>query len=340
MRSLDSANFKQDLESLAEEVWYGEHTLKYVLIPFSYLFQLIVLIRRIAYSAGVLPTRRVSVPVIIIGNLTAGGTGKTPLTIWLAKHLKDKGHTPGIISRGYGGSSSKTPQQVRTDSNPEQVGDEPIIISKNTGLPVAVCQNRYLAAEALIKHHSVDVIISDDGLQHFGLARDLEIVVIDGARRFGNGYCLPAGPLREPKSVLNHIELLVSNGKAQRGEHPMEFEAGKLHKVNEPHVTIDIAQLNGQTVNAVAGIGNPKRFFTLLSNLGMQVNRFPNPDHYHYQQGDLDFSDQLPVVMTEKDAVKCLEIAHDNCWYLPIKAKMNDAFVMRLDKTLRGIGLG
>lgn len=328
------------LEGLAEEVWYADHSLKYALIPLSWLFQIVVLIRRIAYSAGVFPTRRVNVPVIVIGNITVGGTGKTPLTIWLAKHLQQKGLKPGIISRGYGGVKSNTPQQVRADSHPSQVGDEPLILVRNTGAPVAVCANRFRAAEALIEHHQVDVVISDDGMQHFGLARDLEIVVIDGARRLGNGLCLPAGPLREPASVLQHIELIVANGTSRRGEHPMEYEAKSLRRVNNPLETIAIEHFKGQSVNAVAGIGNPKRFFSLLSNLGMQVKRFPNPDHYDYQAGDLDFSDQLPVVMTEKDAVKCSDFAHDNCWYLPIEAKMNDAFSLRLDKSLRGIGLG
>ncbi|MDX1518612.1 MAG: tetraacyldisaccharide 4'-kinase [Gammaproteobacteria bacterium] len=324
---------------LVEQVWYGEHKLAYVLAPLSWLYKLIIYIRRFAYGCGLIPVRRFSVPVIVIGNITVGGTGKTPLTIWLANYLKNRGMKPGIVSRGYGVRSEK-PQQVRPDSNPFLVGDEPVLIARQTRCPVAIAGNRVQAVTELLEHYDLNVIISDDGLQHLPLYRDIEIAVIDGDRRFGNGRCLPAGPLREPVSTLERVDLVIANSKAGKGEHVMEYESGELKSLVDPDKTMELAGLRGQSVHAVVGIGNPARFISRLRREGLQVIKHIFPDHHPYQRSDLDFGDDLPVVMTEKDAVKCEGFATSRCWYLPVFAKPAETFIFRLDKCLAEINSG
>ncbi|MCG8324174.1 MAG: tetraacyldisaccharide 4'-kinase [Thiotrichales bacterium] len=331
-----SINFPE----LAEQVWYGEHMLSNVLAPIGWLYQSMITVRKLAYGSGLVPVKRFNVPVIVIGNITVGGTGKTPLTIWLANYLKSRGLNPGIVSRGYGVKTGNKPQQVRPDSNPFLVGDEPVLIARKTGCPVAIAGNRVNAVEAMLAHYEINVIISDDGLQHLPLYRDLEIAVIDGDRRFGNGRCLPAGPLREPISSLERVNLIVANGKSAKGEHLMEYESGLLHSLLDQNRTMDIGQLHGQTLHAVAGVGNPARFISRLRRAGLQVIKHVYPDHHPYQRSDIEFGDDLPVVMTEKDAVKCESFASDRCWFLPIQAKLAETFVFRLDKCLAGINCG
>lgn len=324
---------------LADRVWYGDHILSTLLIPLSWLYRGVIAARKLAYGSGLVPVKRFSVPVIVIGNITVGGTGKTPLTIWLANHLRERGHKPGIVSRGYGRGSGK-PQQVRPDSNPALVGDEPVLMARRAHCPVAVAANRSQAVEGLLEHYDIDVIISDDGLQHLCLHRDLEIVVIDGDRRFGNGHCLPAGPLREPSGRLQTVDLVVANGRAGKGEHLMEYTVGDLCSVARPGERLEIESLRGQTVHAVAGVGNPSRFISTLRRAGVQVIKHLHPDHHPYTKIDLDFGDDLPVVMTEKDAVKCEGFASNRCWYMPVQAKLADTFIFRLDKCLAEINCG
>lgn len=319
-------------------LWYGEHPVSFLLIPLAWIYQIAIIIRRLAYTSGIIPVKRLGIPVIVVGNITAGGSGKTPLVIWLANYLKNKGYHPGIVSRGYGGKASHWPQQVRPDSDPLMVGDEPVIISRRTACPVAVGgPNRVSAAEGLIRTNQCDIIISDDGLQHLALFRDLEIAVVDSELRFGNKRCLPAGPLREPVRRLETVDIVVSNGKAGHGEFSMRYIPGRLFKVNDPGNTMSLDDYRNRTVHAVAGIGHPPRFFRLLRNNGIKTVEHAFPDHYIYNKDDLRFDDDFPVLMTEKDAVKCRYIADDKCWFLSIDATMDEIFQHRLANLLKEI---
>lgn len=320
-----------------ENIWYSKHPLGLVLIPFSWIYALFIMLRRLCYQAGILAVNQVDAPVIIVGNISVGGTGKTPLVIWLANYFKNKGFKPGIISRGYGGQPARNPQQVRPDSSPAVVGDEPVLIAKNTLCPVAVAIQRRRAAEELINHCSCDLIICDDGMQHYSLGRDIEIAVIDGQRRFGNRHCLPAGPLREPVSRLNSVDFVVSKHTAGRHEYKMEYVYGDLVSIVDPTRTMSISSLSGQHVHAVAGIGNPERFYLYLRNQKLQIIKHDFPDHYPYTLDDINFNDDLPVVMTEKDAVKCFGFANECHWYLPISANLPESFTYRLDALMKEI---
>ena len=328
------------LSELAEKIWYQGHPLAYLLLPLSWCYRLVVSIRQQLYKAGLLPVTQLDIPIIVIGNITVGGTGKSPLTVWLVDYLKQKGRKPGIVSRGYGGKLNKNIQQVRTDSNPELVGDEPVMIARKTRCPVAIGKNRSQAAKELIEYESVDVIICDDGLQHYALNRDLEIAVIDGLRRHGNSLCLPAGPLREPISRLQTVDMIIANARSKRGEYLMDYEYGDLISISNPGMTKKISDFANQHVHAVCGIGSPDKFYSYLIRHDLVLNRHQFPDHYYYQSMDLSFEDDYPIVMTEKDAVKCESIANENMWYLPITAVLPESFTHRLDKYMKEIGIG
>ena len=319
-----------------EKVWYGNHFLAWILLPASWLYALFMLLRRAAYAAGIIAVQKVSVPVIVVGNLTVGGTGKTPLIIWLAEFLKNRDYQPGIVSRGYGGTAKQWPQQVRPDTDPKIVGDEPVIISRRTNCPVAIAPNRYIAARELIKHTGCDIILCDDGLQHLELDRDLEIVVIDAERQFGNNRCLPSGPLREPVSRLKSVDMIVSNGREGKNQYLMEYVPLPLKSLN-PALREQrmLDTFSGMTVHAVAGIGNPDNFFSILRNSGINIIKHVFPDHYYYQLGELTFADDLPVVMTEKDAVKCETFDIPDAWYLPVQVKMSNIFEHRLSMLIQ-----
>lgn len=274
-------------------------------------------------------TARLEVPVIIVGNITAGGSGKTPLVTALISLLKEKGYKPGIISRGYGGKASVWPQQVRPDSDPVMVGDEPVLLARNCQVPMAVGPDRVAAARALLDHNDVDVIVSDDGMQHYALGRDIEIAVIDGIRRLGNGFFLPAGPLREPKTRLDEVDFIIANGLAGRMEYSMQLTGVEFVNLSSGE-TKSIDEFIGKEVHAAAGIGNPDRFFTYLEKMDLHIHPHPFPDHYAFKVSDLDFGDNLPVVMTEKDAVKCKRFSKENYWYMPVTAKLDERMVQRL----------
>lgn len=320
-----------------EQLWYDRHPLAVALAPLGWICKTYMFLRRAGYAAGLFPVKRVKAPVIVVGNITAGGTGKTPLVIWLANYLKQQNFHPGIVSRGYGGSARHWPQQVRPDSDPAMVGDEPVLIARRTGCPVAAAPDRYTAADQLLSHGKCDIIICDDGLQHHALARDIEIAVLDAERRFGNRRCLPAGPLRESVSRLNTVDMVVSNGPPERGEFQMEYAAGELHSLRAPHITMPIGSLKNKTVHAVAGIGYPARFFRMLRAQGLQLIEHAYPDHHPFVRNDICFDDDLPVVMTEKDAVKCTGFAEDQHWYLAIDARMDNVFEHRFNKLLQDI---
>lgn len=326
------------MSEFLQQMWYRGHPLAYLLLPVSWVFCLLVMLRRMLYKLGIMPIRRVPVPIIVVGNITAGGTGKTPLTIWIAKMLTKAGYTPGIVSRGYGGDAEEWPQQVSHDSDPYYVGDEPVLLVRRTGCPMAVGPNRNEAIEMLLEHHPCDVIISDDGLQHYRMGRDFEIGVIDGDRRFGNGFCLPAGPLREPTSRLNSVDVIVSTGSGSRREFILELIPGELRKVGDDSVTAPVSQFTNQTVHAVAGIGNPQRFFETMSKQGFHILEHAFPDHHDFIEEDFDKLKEdgdYPIIMTEKDAVKCWDLEYDNMWYLPITPKMDPNFGFRILKALK-----
>ena len=322
------------------QLWYGKHPLSFVLAPIGWIYRFLMSVRRIAYQAGLLPVKRVDVPVIIVGNITVGGTGKTPLVIWIAEYLKQNNFRPGIVSRGYGGKATHWPQQVRPDSDPVMVGDEPIVIARHTGCPVAASPDRYTAVEQLLKHQDCNIIVCDDGLQHHALGRDIEIAVIDSIRRFGNGRCLPAGPLRESVSRLKTVDMIVSNGNPGHGEYPMEYVAKSLCSLSNPDKEISPESFRDKTVHAVAGIGYPAKFFSMLRACGMNLIKHEYPDHYQFRKQDIQFGDGLPVVMTEKDAVKCMSFADEDHWYLAIDVRMNNIFEHRFSNLLKDITHG
>jgi tetraacyldisaccharide 4'-kinase len=314
--------------------WYARSPWLVLLTPVSMLYGVIIRLRRSAYRSGIFHSTRVAVPVIIVGNITVGGTGKTPLVAWLAEYLRGKGYKPGIISRGYGGGASSWPQQVRPDSDPGVVGDEAVLLASKTRCPMAVAPDRVAAATALIEYSHCDVILSDDGLQHYALQRDIEIAVIDGIRRFGTGFLLPAGPLREPASRLQEVDLIVVNGLGGEREHPMKMQQGDAHNLLDANKVCALRDFRSQKVHAVAAIGNPDRFFRSLQQAGLQLQTHIFPDHHPFQPDDIRFGDGRAVLMTEKDAVKCRHFAAANDWYVPVEARMSDVFCDCLDELL------
>ncbi|OQW95673.1 MAG: tetraacyldisaccharide 4'-kinase [Beggiatoa sp. IS2] len=321
---------------LIDEIWYGNHPFSLLLAPLGGMFCTMARIRRMVYQYRLLKSQRLAVPVIIVGNLTVGGTGKTPLVIWLGRFLRQQGYQPGIISRGYGGKAQQWPQPVTPTSDPNLVGDEPILLARQSGCPVAVAPKRGVAAQFLLEQYSCNIIISDDGLQHYALQRDIEIAVVDDIRRYGNQRCLPAGPLREPLSRLKQIDLVVTKGAALKHEYSMRYDIKALRKVSDDSVVMQpLSRLRGMKVHVVAGIGHPTKFFNRLKDQGLKLHFHEFPDHHCYTATDLQFNDDHPVIMTEKDAVKCQSFARDHHWYLPIEANLPTPFGERLLRLLK-----
>jgi len=260
----------------------------------------------------------------VVGNLTVGGSGKTPLVIWIAEFLKANGWAPGIVSRGYGANISE-PRAATVASTAAEVGDEPILLSRRSGCPVWVGADRVRVAALLrAAHEDVNVLILDDGLQHYAMRRDLEIAVAD-ARGFGNGFLLPAGPLREPRSRLRSVDAVVSHASPVQG-HAMTLRGEELHRMTDARERQPLKAFAGQRVHAVAGIGDPNRFFLHLGKAGIKVLPHPFPDHHPFTPKDLEFGDQLPVLLTEKDAVKLRSVAQPHWWVLPVSAQLDPAF--------------
>lgn len=304
--------------------WTSRGLLAWLLWPVSLAFRLAVAIRRVLYQLRLMKSEHPGVPVIVVGNLTVGGSGKTPLVIWIAEHLKKKGWTPGIVSRGYGAPIAN-PRAATIADDAAEVGDEPIVLSRRSGCPVWVGAERIAVCRALrAAHPDVDVLILDDGLQHYALRRDIEIAVVD-SRGFGNGFLLPAGPLREPRSRLRSVDAVVSHSASTPG-YSMKLQGDVLHRMTDAADRRPASAFAGQRVHAVAGIGEPNRFFLHLGKLGIKVLPHPFPDHHAFKPEDLDFRDEVAVLMTEKDAVKLRRAARPNWWVLPVTAEVDAAF--------------
>ena len=325
--------------SALERHWYRLTPVSVLLLPLSLIFCALVQLRYRLYRLGVIPSTRLPVPVIVVGNITVGGTGKTPLVIWLANFLRQAGYRPGIVTRGYRGNSQAWPVAVMPQTPPGQVGDEAVLLARYSGCPVLAGPDRVAAARQHVEQ-GCNVIISDDGLQHYRLRRDVEIAVIDSMRRFGNRLCLPAGPLREPVSRLKSVSVRVANGVPEAGELGMTFEPAGFYNLSEPERRAATDQFRDGPVHAVAGIGNPDRFFSSLRGLGLSVIPHPFPDHHGFLPGELEFSDDRPVIMTEKDAVKCEPFATARCWVLAVEARpdaaLGEQVLKRLKEIIRG----
>lgn len=312
------------------KLWYQKNLLSYLLTPFSGAYRLILALKNLSYRQGWKKITQFPVPVIVVGNITVGGVGKTPLIISLARFLSANGYKPGIVSRGYGGRATHFPQHVDGHSDPLLVGDEPVLIARKTGCPVVVDPDRVTAVTTLLTQYDCDIVLSDDGLQHTAMGRDIEIIVIDGVRRFGNGFCLPAGPLREPLTRLNTVDFLVTRGNPQPGEYAMTFVPGDIYRLTNPQQIL--TTIPTQPIHAVAGIGHPQIFFEQLRHLGFHVIEHAFKDHHIFRAKDIDFGRDALVVMTEKDAVKCQTFADDRHWCLPVLANCDSMSRLLLQK--------
>ncbi|CAI0702459.1 tetraacyldisaccharide 4'-kinase [Serratia entomophila] len=320
---------------MIERIWSGSSLLYLALLPLSWLYGLVSALIRLSYRCGLRKSWRAPVPVVVVGNLTAGGNGKTPMVIWLVEQLQQRGYRVGVVSRGYGGKSTVYPLVLGPNTTTREAGDEPVLIYQRTGAPVAISPNRSEAVQALLQQQRLDLVITDDGLQHYALQRDFELVVIDGVRRFGNGWWLPAGPMRERAARLNSVDARVANGGvAQAGEIAMRLQAREAVNLlsGERRPAAELTQ-----VVAMAGIGHPPRFFATLEKLGVDVEQeVAFADHQEYQLSQLAALTRAgqTLLMTEKDAVKCRVFAQPNWWYLPVDAVLPSG---QAEQLLQGI---
>ena len=306
------------VQSWFNRIWYARAAPPWWLVPLSLIYGAGSGARRFVYVRRWRSASRLSCPVIVVGNLSVGGTGKTPLVCWLVARLLERGYAPGVVTRGYGGSSGLV-RRISSTDDPAVVGDESVLLARRTAAPVAMGRDRPAAAR-LLAAAGCDVIVSDDGLQHYALARDCEVVVIDGDRRFGNGWLLPAGPLREKRSRLRAADAVVVNGGRALlpGAVSMRLEAKSAVALTDGREQ-PLGAWTGHAVHAVAGIGNPERFFNMLRSRGIEVTGHPLADHARLTLRDIDVAGG-PVLMTEKDAVKCAAFADHRHWYVPVTA--------------------
>jgi len=335
-KDIKSIEKTSKLQQWLENIWYNNGSGKFLLIPLTALYCAMNSIQRFKYHSN---QTKLPHPVIVVGNITIGGTGKTPLTIYIVKTLQKAGYKPAIVTRGYGGQSRVWPQSVTAESDPKLVGDEAVLMARRTKVPVYAGADRLSSIKVLTDEHDCDVIVSDDGMQHYKLPRDVEITVLDGVRMLGNGWCLPTGPLRERKQRLKTCDLLVVNGEIteQRKDDllgldffTMNLEGTTLTNiVTQEQQTFEKFRSNNSSaaVHAVTGIGNPQRFFQTLKKQGkLQIQTHSFPDHHNFTESDCKFDDDLPIVMTEKDAVKCMGFATANFWSLPVTAQLDQRF--------------
>lgn len=333
------------LQQWLEHVWYKNGWKRWIsyplLLPLSGLYCLINGIQRKGQQASQQKNTRTHSPIIVVGNITVGGTGKTPLTIHIVESLKKSGYKPAIITRGYGGKATSWPQSVNPQSDPNLVGDEAVLMSSRTQVPVIAGADRLASIDMLEKEHDCNVVVADDGLQHYRLPADIKIAVVDGKRQFGNAFCLPAGPLREVKSRLAQCGFIIVNGGNKIKEYQsyrMILKGNTLFNLGTKE-QLSLDGLSGKNVHGVTGIGNPNRFFEHLQKAGLNVIPHSFPDHYVFEKDDLLFDDDYAIIMTEKDAVKCHRLikSSDKYWMLPVVAKLSETFDNQLLEQLKEI---
>ena len=340
------SNNTSPLQQWIESIWYDPNKANSVgrilLTPLSYLYSAINSFQRKTQTKQ---RPKIARPVIVVGNITVGGTGKTPLTIHIVKLLQQAGYSPAIITRGYGGKATTWPQAVTVNSNPDLVGDEAVLMASSTGVPVYAGADRLASIEALLIAHDCDVIVSDDGMQHYKLPRDIQIAVIDGKRQLGNGYCLPAGPLREKKGRLKECDFTVINKSISASKNDLIESHFDMTLSGQTLINLSsletkpLSALKGETIQALTGIGNPQRFYSSLKSEGLKVIENSYPDHYAFEKSDLSFDDTQVVIMTEKDAVKCKPLIGDakQYWCLPVTAILPNEFNIELLTKLKAV---
>ncbi|CAC9575930.1 Tetraacyldisaccharide 4'-kinase (EC 2.7.1.130) [uncultured Gammaproteobacteria bacterium] len=308
-------------------------TVNYLLLPVSVVFYLLSFVRKILYRIGLLSTYHFDAPVVVVGNITVGGSGKTPIVMALVKHFKQQGKKVGVVSRGYGGTHTKGSLLVDKNTLASLSGDEPLLIATQSDVWVMVNKNRAQAVRDLITQYKLDIVISDDGLQHYAMGRRVEVAVVDGERRFGNGFFLPAGPLREPVARLKSVDFVINNGAQHTGEY-----TSKLTPKSFINLSTGVAQsldfFEKIACYAVAGIAHPQRFFDTLSELGILVEPHAFSDHYAFTEKDLSFTKDYPIIMSAKDCVKCRQFATKQMWYLHSEVDLSDDFLTKLDAKL------
>ena len=315
--------------------WYRITPLHIILFPISLIFRSLVSVRRALYRSGILSSQKLPIPVIVVGNISVGGTGKTPLTLALAQQLIERGWHPLIVSRGYGGAAQQ-PQHVTEKSDAQQVGDEPLLMARRKLCPVWIGRDRAATAQLAMRvHPQCDVVVCDDGLQHYRLQRDVEIVVVDTQRGVGNGWLLPAGALREPISRLKTVDAVVVNGElVSAGQYLMRLNGTVFYNLLNPAQTASPADFQSTQNHAVAGIGNPQRYFDHLKTLGVNFISHAFPDHHAYLAGELSFANCDAILLTEKDAVKCAAFADKKFWVLRVDAQIDPALIDLITRKL------
>lgn len=323
-----------------ENAWYGSNPVVWLLLPLSWLFCLLSIMRRRAYRLGLKKSFKAEVPLIVVGNIVAGGSGKTPLLIALCEYLLARGFRPGVVSRGYGGSFDGI-RQLGENDPAALVGDEPSMIVSRTGVPLVVGADRVAAVDYLLASNDCDIVLSDDGLQHYRMQRSLEIAVIDAERGLGNGFCLPAGPLRERKSRLQEVDIVVYNGGSTApvtdGQCSYQLkivEISRLDGSEQMSLESFASRYSADTIHAVAGIGNPSRFFSQMKGTGLTLIEHGFPDHHHYRQDDFSGWQHDTIIMTEKDAVKCHRLDLSDSWQVTVQAAMSATLCAKLDTLL------
>lgn len=309
------------MRKVLQDAWYEGAPWLWLLWPLEWAFRTATFARRYAFRRGLRRSYRAPVPLVVIGNITLGGTGKTEVVIALVEELRERGIVAGVVSRGYGAAASPHPRRVGPDSTAADCGDEALLIQRRTGCPCVVAGSRAAAVQALLHQASVDIVLSDDGLQHYTLGRDLEVVLYDVRAAFGNGHCLPAGPLREPLSRLARVDFVLSRGAAGDDADVLYVPEALVHLQRGERVDFTPRAL-GREVHAVAGLGRPALFIDMLQRAGFSVTPRLFPDHHRYCAADFAGLHDRPVIMTEKDAVKCAGLAGDNAWFLQVRAQL------------------
>lgn len=327
----------RSIHEIINQQYYKKSSWILILLPISLIYFLIISIRKLVFKYGLLKSSKLEVPVIVVGNISTGGTGKTPVVIWLLEKFIKLGHKPGLISRGYK-SNANLPQEVLGDSKVMNVGDEPLMIKNRLGVPVFVGKNKVNVGRELLKTHpEINILISDDGLQHFNLIRDFEVLVVDQEREFGNRFLLPAGPLREGLGRINKVDALVMNGvKTVPNTYKMICYGNKLISCVDSENKKNLNEYTSKDkVVAITGIGNPDRFFNLLSDTNIVFERVIFNDHHFFSELDFESYKDTDIIMTEKDFVKCKDFAKSNFWYLPINANIDEKLFKKIKDKLR-----